>query len=456
MTIRFAVIGDAHYVQPECHQKAFAGETTSVTELTDLRRNLPLSRAVIPKAIAEVNAAAPDFVIQTGDIIQGHCDNIYACTREMQEVLHLFSNLEAPMYLALGTHDGVHGQRDDAPIRELVLPHLSTLLGRHLATTYYSFAVERSLFIVVDYATYASGDDQNRFLEQELKRGQSFDHVFLFGHPPLIPVARLGFSDFAFARDLLSLLAQYPVDAYFCGHTHNQIASIHRVGDGWLPQLKGTILGVTDEPGVPLESVRPLLPDPTTFEYGWGFLEDSAPGWWQVTVEDGVTRVEWRRIGRGMDGALVVRKGCKPEFVQRPTQTGTSLQPLPPLAHVKSVRIRAAGNGCVTEDLYRITLNGRPLGALPWLEYFDCRRYLQLQEQHWPLLQRVNTITITTGEEPMCLGGVVMEVETDAGIVRSAVSAYYANDARWDRWGAMPLHRVEPREIIAFELAFGE
>lgn len=48
MSLRFAVIGDTHYVQPDSHQKAFAGQTGSVTELIDLKRNHPLSANVLP------------------------------------------------------------------------------------------------------------------------------------------------------------------------------------------------------------------------------------------------------------------------------------------------------------------------------------------------------------------------------------------------------------------------
>jgi hypothetical protein len=454
MSIRFAVIGDTHYVTPESHQKAFAGQTTSVTELIDLQRNHPLSASVLPRVISDVNAAAPHLVIQTGDIIQGHCDDQAGCLREMREALDLLAGLQAPLYFALGTHDGVLGQRDDAPIRELVLPHIGELLGRTLAETYYSFAVERTLFIILDYATYVRGDDQCRFLARELQRGSTFEHVFLLGHPPLIPVGRLGFAHFDLCEDVLKLVAQYPVDAYFCGHTHNQVASVHRVGDGWLAHLKGTILGYADEPAVPLTAVRPLLPDPDTYEYGWGFIEDSAPGWWLVTVAGDVTTIEWRRVGGGVSGVLETRKGEQPRFLQRPAEGLAAPEPLPPLAAINAVRIRVAGSGCRTAGLYTIALNGQSLGELPWLEYFDCRRWFEMPSGQWPLLAQDNYVTITTGDEPMCIGAVVIEIATATGTVRSTVSDYFANTAKWDRWRATPLHHIAPGATVTCSLTF--
>jgi 3',5'-cyclic AMP phosphodiesterase CpdA len=455
--LRFAVMGDTHYVQPESHKEVFNGRPRGVTELADCTRNYWMTQHVLPEVISAIAALKPDFVIQTGDIIQGHCDDAQGGLREMEEALQLLSGVGAPLFFALGTHDGTVGRRGDEPVKELVYPAIGKALGTDpLTKGYYSFEKAGSLFVILDYTTFVTNDEQASFIHDVLSRSGKYEHVFLFSHPPLIPVGRPFFTKFEFVNTVLRELAEYPVDAYFCGHTHNQIASVHKIGNHWIPLLKSSVLGYPDQPPIPLTDVRPLLPDPSSFEYGWGYLEDSAPGWWLITVNGEEVQADWHVLRKGAAGQLRWRKGEKAVFTKRPDFAQTSGLALPKLEDIRSVRLRAAGDSCRTPDGYRVSLNGTPIGSLPRLEYFDCRQFLEIPAQVWPLLQASNRLSVTTpADDPMTIGGLVLEVETAAGWVRSSVSSYYTCTNKWERWGKSPLTTISPGETVNVELNFG-
>jgi hypothetical protein len=455
-TLRFVVMGDTHYVQPESHKGTFGGQPKGITELVDCTRNLWLTRNVTPEAISAIAALKPDFVIQTGDIMQGHGDDAQCNLREMKEALEMLQGLNAPLFFALGTHDGTVGKREEEPVKELVYPAIGRALGTGPVTKgYYSFEKSGSLFIILDYTTYNNKDEQNEFIRQTLADSGKYEHVFLFAHPPLIPVGRPFFTHFDFVQKVLKEVAEHPVDAYFCGHTHNQVTTLHKVGDHWLPQMKSTVLAYPDQPPVPLTDVRPLLPDPAEFEYGWGYLEDSAPGWWLLTVQGEEVQADWHVLRQGVKGQLRWRRGEKPVFTKKPEFAATSGLPLPALSDIRSVRLRAAGSNCKTPDAYTVTLNGTPIGPLPRLEYFDCRQLMDIDEKFWPLLKSSNRMTVTTADEPMCIGGFVLEVETASGTVRSSVSTYFTSTNRWEQWGKSPLTPIESGASVEVELTFG-
>lgn len=454
--LRFVVMGDLHYVQEQSHQQSLNGKPKGVTEVADITRNLWMTRNVTPRIIDEIARLNPDFVIQTGDIIQGHCDDELSGLREMSEAMKLLERLNSPVFFALGTHDGVVGRREEQQVLQYVYPAIAKALGTEsMSKGYYSFEKSNSLFIVLDYTTFVKGDAQEDFIREVFAESVKYEHVFLFSHPPLICVGRPFFTHYDFAQTVLRELIDHPIDAYFCGHTHNQISALHRVGDNWLPQLKSSVLGYPDRPPVCLSDVRPILPDPAAFEMGWGYLEDSAPGWWLVTVEGEAVQANWHVLGHGVVGRLTWRRGEKAVFTQQPPFAQKSGLPLPKLSDIRSVQLRAAGSNCRTPEAYQVSMNGAEVGLFQQLEYFDSRQSMKIDAKYWHLLRSQNRVDITTAEEPMCIGGFVLEVETDHGWIRSTVSGYYANTDRWDRWGKAPLDKITPQQTISTELAFG-
>lgn len=198
------------------------------------------------------------------------------------------------------------------------------------------------------------------------------------------------------------------------------------------------------------------MPAPDTIEYGWGYLEDSAPGWWVIHVTGPEVQADWHVLNKGVQGQLCWKRGEKAVITKRPSFEATGGRPLPELAEIRSVRLRAAGDSCRTPDIYRVSLNGTEIGIFPRLEYFDARQYLEIAPEHWPLLKGKNELTIHTPDEPMTIGAIVLEVETEKGWVRSTVSDYYANTNKWDRWGSSNFVQITGGERIRFELCFAE
>ncbi len=118
-------------------------------------------------------------------------------------------------------------------------------------------------------------------------------------------------------------------------------------------------------------------------------------------------------------------KECRDSFVgagdkrrslqKKPSFAASSGLPLPSLKEIRSVRLRAAGDSCRVPEAYRVFLNGTDIGVLPRLEYFDARQYLEIAPECWPLLKASNEMIIRTADEPMTIGAMVLEVETDNG-----------------------------------------
>lgn len=98
----------------------------------------------------------------------------------------------------------------------------------------------------------------------------------------------------AFATGIEQLCRRYRVDAYFCGHTHNQSVSFHRMekdGSGFL-QLTGSAVGYPEMPTTGLDTYHRIADygDGADNQYLWGILEDSAPGFFMVEVDGEKTR----------------------------------------------------------------------------------------------------------------------------------------------------------------------
>ncbi len=449
--IKFAVMGDMHYVQPRCHQNTLNGKPSGITELADTTRNYWMTRNTLPDVISRIKALNPDFVIQTGDLVQGHCDSQEQSSLEMREAQELISKIGSKIYYAMGTHDGVPGAKNSAHLYDLVYPAIGRALGYPVSNGYYKFLSGNSLFIVLDYTTYSRDLNQREFLLEALAEGKNHQHVFVFAHPPVVPVARPFFTDYKFASDVGELLGQYHADAYFCGHTHNQIASLHLFNDNWIPQLKSSVLGYPDIPPAEAGNIRVLLPDPAASEIGWAYMEDSAPGWWFVTVNGSYVQADWHVLHKGVMGALSWRSGEKPVFVKKPPAV-RRFTTMPAAFDIKKIRLRAAGSGFIDSDNVQIFINDKPVGNLPYLEYFDCRQYLEIDTAFCSELSNVNTVKFTMPSVPCCIGGFVIEIQTDIGWLRSEPSAFYVNTSKWDQWNERTIKHVGKGEDIIANL----
>jgi hypothetical protein len=237
----------------------------------------------------------------------------------------------------------------------------------------------------------------------------------VFAHQPLFPVARISFSDPPFAHALREALAGCAVDAYFCGHTHNQALAFHPdYGQAGVLQVKTAAVGVPDSQPLPLEQTRTLLL-PDRARYVSGFLEDTMPSWFLVEVEAEAVTLTWRRIGHGVESVLRWDQPADATWQQPPEP-----RPLPAvsdadLAQIRSARLHMAFHGS-KQPGKTVLLNGTPVGEAPPGDSFAPRNFVKLRPEHLPLLRRENHIELQNEPaEPLCWGGVYLEAETIEG-----------------------------------------
>jgi len=486
--MRLAIVGDTHYCNRRYHGEALAGRSRSPTAQVDVTRHVWTTEHVLPRLVEQLRAARLDVVLQLGDDNQVHCDDDAGDVAELDQALDFFSQIGRPLLFARGTHEGRAGTPADVAYRARYLPEIArslALLGeaawpsaeggvRGAPDTSYALRAAGLRLIVLDYTTFRAGDAADQLLTAELAEAAARgERIFVCGHPPLVPVARPFFSRPEYARTVLERIAQAPapIDAYFCGHTHNQVASLHAVqanntGDrrgrsaAWLPQLQGAPVGYPDQPPIALEDVRPLLPPAGAFRYGWGFLEDSHPGWFLVDVDSDGVRARWQLVGaEGDHGEVRWQRAGEPTVVGGPpAPERPELPAFPPRRpDVASVRLRAAGMGSRAPHVVR--LNGHAIGTLPVLEYFDARQGLAIDERVWSAIGAENELEIEpAAQEERCLGGFVLEVTLADGRVARSTPAppLYATADKWDewRWCTPGLVRVGVSETIRIPLHF--
>ena len=287
----FVVLGDVHYTRPNFEiSKVIAGIANSVKDCQP------------PVA----------FVCQTGDIAEGGTYAMKDGKRvfrqanydEMKEELafamkDVTERFRLPLFIAVGNHDKHAGGK---AFPEVALPLLSRELGMTVAQTCYGFRYGNSCFVFLDYAP-ADCDTQQKFTAELIQsaRAAGVRHVFLFAHFPLWPLIRPGFSSQRFTDSLLPIFKQFPVDAFFCGHTHNTSAWVRHFDGATITQIQGVACQSSPEL-VPMEERRTLMMPRDEMSYYWGYLSGPPAGLFLVTVDGERVRVQFRT------GAKVVRE----------------------------------------------------------------------------------------------------------------------------------------------------
>lgn len=283
----FVVLGDMHYARPDYKARTAA--------------------AAVAEAIRDVKPAVA-FVCHTGDLVDGgrSADGKPISREEMKGELtfamqDIAGRFQRPFFIAVGNHDKHTGA---AAFDEVVLPRVSRSLGAPLATRHYAFRHGNSAFVFLDYGAYSEPSPfdyagQSRFLEEAIRQARAtagVEHVFLFAHYPLWPVVRPGFSSRRFTESVLAVMKRAPVDAFFCGHTHNSGAWVRQVGGSLITQIQGCTMDKSTEL-IPMEERRTLLIPRPELTYRWGYLTDlSGPtnAFFLVTVDGGRVRVQFR------------------------------------------------------------------------------------------------------------------------------------------------------------------
>lgn len=454
----FAVLGDTHYRNNKYHHLRTALGTGTVQEpglegLTAV--NYPwMVENVWPRLLNEVKEHNPALLFQIGDFVDGGCDDYHGALAEMQEALELLSSVGCPVFICRGTHEGLIPRPGGYAYHSIAVPFLTKNLGCPLEETYYSFDAGDCHFILLDYVTLKEGDEQHCWLEADLARARSQKHVFVFAHPPLVPIGRAFFTRSGFTRPILESLARYPIDAYFCGHTHHQTVTRHRTGERWFLQAMGTIIGFPEAQPNPLERVRVLLPPVGDFEYYWGYQEDTAPSWFLVQVEQQWVKLTWHLLGRGAQGTVEWREPGRIGRVAKPDLPTPFVATSADLEQIASARLYISGLAPGDPEMVAL-LNGEAIGSVPGSGGFGPARggkgFIEIPTRCLGTIAWENELTIANpGRHEVCLGGLYLEVTlADGRRTRSNVAPHlYATSHRWDNWSIGVLRHVELGEPI--------
>lgn len=102
-------------------------------------------RGVLSKAVDEMNALSPDFIINVGDLIDGYVSDLSYSSAQWDEAIGLVKRLNAPLFLVGGNHDLSNKMMSDDWISRF---------GR----AYYHFTVGDDLFLVLNTEEFGNGN----------------------------------------------------------------------------------------------------------------------------------------------------------------------------------------------------------------------------------------------------------------------------------------------------------
>lgn len=444
MPFTFAVLGDVHALDPDRPRPV-----TSEREREGLARCARVRREVWPQILSEVRAAAPDFIVQTGDLLQGDAPSEADLLAVARQVLGELTSLGVPVWLAQGNHDATSDPASRRVWDAVIRSHLARQLGGSLDHAYYTFSVPGARFCVLDYRD--AGREQMAWLRAQCGSGgiagKNDDRTFLVSHAPLHSVARPFFSPPEFTEGVREAIGGRPVDALFCGHTHNQCVSLHPWGgERRLLQVKSAVVGEPDREPIPLLAVRSPLHAGSP-EVLWGYLEDTAPGWVRVVVDGGEVTLEWHALGRGRRAWLRWREPGVVDALEAPPVVMPGLGP-EDARRIRSGRVFMAFWG--SEDPEKeVRLNGVPIGSAPVTDWFSSRAHVPIPVEALGAIRRMNEVSIANPRrEEFAVGGVYLEVTLDDGrVIRTTASDFVvATGDRWDAWEEPTLLRVAPGE----------
>ncbi len=192
-------------------------EPFSFVVMGDSRPPVEEQPYVFYKVVDKIAELEPEMVFSTGDIIAGYKEDrneVIEMYQDFEEVIEDIKDI--PLYVAPGNHDVVD------------VDSLKNEFTDRFGQTYQAFSKENCYFIILNsdepgQSSRIAGK-QLEWLIGELKKAQSFEHVFVFVHKPLYPkIKHIGTSldKYPVERDKLAeLLLENNVDMVFCGHTH--------------------------------------------------------------------------------------------------------------------------------------------------------------------------------------------------------------------------------------------
>ena len=297
----------------------------------------------VEEAIRQINALAPAFVVNCGDIItafpsdasfEAQCLNAIEVHKQFHPTVRFVpGNHDVGNQRSMEIWDEAWSKRSGKPADAMLFNEdYRNVYRKHFGPDYYSFEEAGCRFVVLNDEMCNSGTaaekEQTQWLERELTAARDAKLLFAFAHHPLLwrhpdepgpknyePVMQPA------RKRLLDLFAAHGTDALYTGHTHFGFANTHR--GVRLRTINSTTFNRT------FPRVAPKLPGPARIfdPYQLGFLvvrvrgdrfhESWVPTYWRTPTAPAALaeRLGPRLIGRP---ASEVRNGLLSVRVQIP------------------------------------------------------------------------------------------------------------------------------------------
>lgn len=409
MKTRFVVIGDTHFCFRKHHPDL--SRTSELGNLPDYIRYVGMTETTGRKILSMIRELKPDLLISTGDYVEGGLEaNPSFAEEELLDGWNMLKSIGCPVLIAKGTHEGKAGSPGGNFYRKNIIPAMAENLGASFSKEYFSYEFNGSVFIILDYLNYEG--EQEKWLVNELERvSVKAEHIYIFAHPPLYLWGRHFFDNPEFSKSLDAICRKYPVDIYFCGHTHNQSISFHEKADrkGFL-QLKGSSVGYANMPLCSMDSYHAVADFGRSNKFYWGVLEDSAPGFFLVESDGEKTEISWKSLSG--EASMQLRSHfAEPENIRIP-----SFPPLnrrldeDDLHQIISARLNLFSvNKGINNSVLK--LNGFELGPMPDNVSYAARRFINLPEELLRSLRKANELEIKMTEANLfAVGSISLEL----------------------------------------------
>ena len=198
-----------------------------IVQLTDIHIGAILRERFATKVVEQVNALAPDLIVLTGDLVDGHVAELRAHVEPFREL-----RARDGVFAVTGNHEYYWGVDE-------WLAHLSSL----------GIRVLRNEHVTIDAAFELAGVDDRSAAAMVVGHGEDIPRA-IAGHDPALPVVLLAHHPSSIARAVAA-----GCDLQLSGHTHGgqllplgwlsrmfepQVAGLARFGATWLYVSEGT------------------------------------------------------------------------------------------------------------------------------------------------------------------------------------------------------------------------
>jgi hypothetical protein len=213
-------------------------ENFSFIHITDIHLNTEDENIIFMRqAIEEINQLSPDFVIATGDLVDGADELTVTQAGELfDRYYHTTMDFNIPLYNTLGNHDVV-GIYSDAS-EETISGYNKGMYQSYFGPTYYSFDYGEYHCLVLDPNDIVDGiqiyripDQQLKWLQQDLAYREATP-LLVFFHEPT--------PTWENSTDLLDTLRQHGPAMLFSGHWHQDVLL---KSQGFDEQVTGSLCG---------------------------------------------------------------------------------------------------------------------------------------------------------------------------------------------------------------------